>query len=221
MIPRQRWTCRVGAFFPNKMWHQLKPIFHTRRSGHVGLQVFKKKRMRNNKKFLRPRGLEPLKDSVFGFCKVLKWFGSCDGWEENEMELIGLTMDFHPRTSYSTPHETYDFLWLDGKQPYHLGESFFKNVLFLLQGFDLGESLTLSKQKAMQKTRKNNTFNTPGPLVAMYDLPRRHEFKLSHWFWCIDTFFGRLTSILKTVRYGVPWGTRTTLRISAWPLPLS
>lgn len=66
--------------------------------------------MRNNKKFLRPRGLEPLKDSVFGFCKVLKWFGSCDGWEENEMELIGLTMDFHPRTSYSTPHETYDFL---------------------------------------------------------------------------------------------------------------
>lgn len=61
------------------------------------------------------------------------------------------------------------------------GESFFKNILFLLQGFDLGENLILSKQKTMQETGKNHTLNTPmGPLVAMYDLPWRHDFIFSH-----------------------------------------
>lgn len=39
-------------------------------------------------------GLEPLQDSLFGFCKVLQWFGSCDGWEWHEMELIDINSPY-------------------------------------------------------------------------------------------------------------------------------
>ena len=72
---------------------------------------FLKKRMRNNKKILRPNGARAAARSVFGFCKVVKWFGSYDGWEGHEMELKALARDFHQRTSYiQFLYETDDFL---------------------------------------------------------------------------------------------------------------